>query len=87
MPENPRLFGIVHSNRNYSLKDTWGKNQFNSSFPASLACYLHSRGLKAVYYTTDSAMRKVVSKIGIDELRSEERRVGKECRSRWSPYH
>src|SRR3712207_7668153 len=26
---------------------------------------------------------------GVDELsrRSEERRVGKECRSRWSPYH
>ena len=22
-----------------------------------------------------------------DEFRSEERRVGKECRSRWSPYH
>src|SRR3989440_6119268 len=22
-----------------------------------------------------------------DEVRSEERRVGKECRSRWSPYH
>ena len=22
-----------------------------------------------------------------DALRSEERRVGKECRSRWSPYH
>ena len=22
-----------------------------------------------------------------DTLRSEERRVGKECRSRWSPYH
>ena len=27
--------------------------------------------------------------LGADELpeRSEERRVGKECRSRWSPYH
>ena len=24
---------------------------------------------------------------GWDQLRSEERRVGKECRSRWSPYH
>jgi len=25
---------------------------------------------------------------GVDEMiRSEERRVGKECRSRWSPYH
>src|SRR2546425_8264004 len=23
----------------------------------------------------------------IEDLRSEERRVGKECRSRWSPYH
>src|SRR3712207_9544049 len=23
----------------------------------------------------------------VDQLRSEERRVGKECRSRWSPYH
>ena len=23
----------------------------------------------------------------IDRARSEERRVGKECRSRWSPYH
>ena len=24
---------------------------------------------------------------GLNGLRSEERRVGKECRSRWSPYH
>ena len=24
---------------------------------------------------------------GLQLLRSEERRVGKECRSRWSPYH
>ena len=24
---------------------------------------------------------------GQGQLRSEERRVGKECRSRWSPYH
>ena len=24
---------------------------------------------------------------GVKALRSEERRVGKECRSRWSPYH
>ena len=24
---------------------------------------------------------------GFESSRSEERRVGKECRSRWSPYH
>ena len=39
--------------------------------------------------------REIVSTLGIDPdilgdsriNRSEERRVGKECRSRWSPYH
>ena len=30
---------------------------------------------------------KTVVKNLDDFLRSEERRVGKECRSRWSPYH
>ena len=28
-----------------------------------------------------------IEEITADGLRSEERRVGKECRSRWSPYH
>ena len=28
-----------------------------------------------------------VNVAGIMTIRSEERRVGKECRSRWSPYH
>ena len=38
--------------------------------------------------------RKVVEALGLRKMhqsveaeRSEERRVGKECRSRWSPYH
>ena len=25
--------------------------------------------------------------VEFEDIRSEERRVGKECRSRWSPYH
>ena len=29
----------------------------------------------------------VVNKKSVEDARSEERRVGKECRSRWSPYH
>ena len=28
-----------------------------------------------------------IAKNTISGIRSEERRVGKECRSRWSPYH
>src|SRR2546430_17138587 len=31
--------------------------------------------------------RKTDSRFGLRMERSEERRVGKECRSRWSPYH
>lgn len=49
---NPRLFGITHSNRDFRLADTWGKNQFNSSFPAALVAYLHSKGLNCVYIKT-----------------------------------
>ena len=30
---------------------------------------------------------KVMALMGENGARSEERRVGKECRSRWSPYH
>ena len=33
------------------------------------------------------AGQKIVSILLLEDLRSEERRVGKECRSRWSPYH
>jgi predicted house-cleaning NTP pyrophosphatase (Maf/HAM1 superfamily) len=34
-------------------------------------------------------LRAAPARAEVDEtpLRSEERRVGKECRSRWSPYH
>ena len=28
-----------------------------------------------------------IVEISMQRMRSEERRVGKECRSRWSPYH
>ena len=32
-------------------------------------------------------IRKLSPQVRVEVLRSEERRVGKECRSRWSPYH
>ena len=31
--------------------------------------------------------KEAKERMGASQLRSEERRVGKECRSRWSPYH
>ena len=44
-------------------------------------CHLHS----SFSGDAQAPMPEMIDK-GIS-LRSEERRVGKECRSRWSPYH
>ena len=40
-----------------------------------------------VNYGTDIAYKPPFFYWSIATVRSEERRVGKECRSRWSPYH
>src|SRR5688572_9541512 len=37
--------------------------------------------------TTATVLAQALVKSGLRNVRSEERRVGKECRSRWSPYH
>ncbi len=47
--EKPSLFGLDNSNRDFTSKNSWGKNQFNSSFPTSLCCYLHSIDKTANY--------------------------------------
>src|SRR3712207_1265673 len=48
--------------------------------------------LRRVEASTSASMLEVLDRCGVRLLpntagRSEERRVGKECRSRWSPYH
>ena len=37
--------------------------------------------------TTARTAKDAAESLGCEIGRSEERRVGKECRSRWSPYH
>ena len=37
--------------------------------------------------TSATIQDKAPAAVPANEVRSEERRVGKECRSRWSPYH
>ena len=46
--------------------------------------------LSEAYFTSKPDTVLYLCQIALDifrETRSEERRVGKECRSRWSPYH
>jgi hypothetical protein len=48
-PLQPSLFGLNNSNRDFTRRETWGKNQFNSSFPAALCCYLASKNIASNY--------------------------------------
>ena len=60
-----------------------GGNAINAMIEAGM------EGVEFVAVNTDEQdlkMSKAHAKIQIG-MRSEERRVGKECRSRWSPYH
>ena len=58
---------------------------------AGIGLNLHVRGCslyqKQANPVWDEAALKGRLRFADPELRSEERRVGKECRSRWSPYH
>ena len=49
-------------------------------FTRQMLAKLVRAGLETAQSETDKA-------IAVGRERSEERRVGKECRSRWSPYH
>jgi len=64
----PGLFGIINSNRDYTKAETWGKNQFNSSFSVSLACYLYHKGMDAVYVKTDPLMNAAIDYISVSKL-------------------
>lgn len=50
----PSLYGLSNSNRNST--EFWGKNQFNSSFPAALSCWMRDQKLNPVYIHTDGAV-------------------------------
>ena len=63
-----------------SLPDSVESHADMTVFDFAGVCRISVRSMGSDF---DSCMRKIEGKA----LRSEERRVGKECRSRWSPYH
>lgn len=71
---DPGLFGQKYSSRDYRYEESWGKNQFNSSFPASLVAYMGSKGIDPVFICTDRSNEIVHKHItatrlfGIDPL-------------------
>lgn len=62
----PSLYGITNSNR--AGCHLWGKNEFNSTFPTALACYMRDRGVRAVYLKLEQDLTVTAGEISIDEL-------------------
>lgn len=52
----PGLFGLNKTNRDFTQTAAWGKNQFNSAFPAALCCYLAAQQLEANYLALRSGV-------------------------------
>lgn len=67
MELKPSLFGISRSNRDFSQPHYWGKNQFNSSFPVALACYMRSQSLPLVYVQYKDEESTLVGEISVEE--------------------
>ena len=66
--KKPSLFGIKHSNRDFSDKDAWGKNQFNSSFPAALSVYLADKNLENIYIKLNENLETFHDRISTENL-------------------
>src|SRR3990167_9182674 len=71
----------------YANKEGWGKIEKNwrqgmEHLRAELMNIMKSRRVEAM-----ESLGKIFNPKESESIRSEERRVGKECRSRWSPDH
>jgi hypothetical protein len=69
MLNKPTLFGLDNSNRDFNNEAAWGKNEFNSAFPASLLCYMFSKQIDPVYLSIDKATGDIIhSKISTKDV-------------------
>ena len=67
---------------------TWFFWALASAFFAALTAIFAKAGLQGIDSDFATFIRTLVILAALAlTTRSEERRVGKECRSRWSPYH
>src|SRR5256885_11972521 len=96
------LFFFSSRRRHTRLQGDWSSDVCSSDLYGcrSIVEELHKGmktgcGIETLQFTTEAALQPAIALLsvvavfllGLRDARSEERRVGEECRSRWSPYH
>ena len=89
MDENETMLTVAHNLRNVKIEDEMKNCYIDYAMSVIIGRALPDvrDGLKPVHRRILYAMHQMGMTPDKPVLRSEERRVGKECRSRWSPYH
>src|SRR5260370_31195058 len=87
-------FFFTSRRRHTRFKCDWSSDVCSSDLSVIAILLIPARGGRVIGVVRDERfllveiaviVRRIT--VGAATLRSEERRVGKECRSRWSPYH
>src|SRR5258708_26579275 len=80
------MFFFFSSRRRHTRFKCWSSDVCSSD----LGAFQLASDIPALWNaptTTDADRKELIRQVVEQVERSEERRVGKECRSRWSPYH
>ena len=70
-----------------ALESTWITGRQIEAARQAITRYMKREGQLWIRIFPDKPITKKPAEVRMGKGRSEERRVGKECRSRWSPYH
>src|SRR5256886_14285276 len=87
-PRPPDATGATLHDLEPTMTNELTRRQLLSAGAAASIAALPTPGILAgAAAPAEMPRRKFYAILSLGRLRSEERRVGKECRSRWSPYH
>ena len=81
--ENLKLYNYHSDGKTNTMEQTF---QVDYTTPIGKLHTIET-GVKYIFRRNSSDNKFYEAAGGSNDYRSEERRVGKECRSRWSPYH
>ena len=82
-----KAFSVVFQHGNSLIEKTYNKEELQKDHEIQAYAVQIKGNRKELRKMRKNAGATDLRNMALTTVRSEERRVGKECRSRWSPYH